>query len=174
VASLVGAVGMALVALVGVQVTAQAQEDERPPDAVLMKGDEVLQKGRLGSHCWFSAAGPGYCADTFGVVSFPREDRIKAGTELRVRMKIAQEPSETSLRSTRRVVRRSGDLYYKGPWREHPVSLAPVIKDGRTVAWDATFELNRPDRHYYMDFFARWEGRGDPSWAFHVKTRAGT
>jgi hypothetical protein len=35
-------------------------------------------------------------------------------------------------------------------------SLKPVVAEGRTVAWDAFFGVERPDRHYYMYFDASW------------------
>jgi hypothetical protein len=52
----------------------------------------------------------------------------------------------------------------------------PVVRDGKTVAWDAYFRLERPDRHYYLGASGVWEGRGerggDAYWQFHVKTRS--
>jgi hypothetical protein len=56
------AVSAALVCLVGVEATVQAQDSSRPPVTVLMKGNETLQKGQLGTHCWGK-----YCADLFWV-----------------------------------------------------------------------------------------------------------
>jgi hypothetical protein len=46
-----------------------------------------------------------------------------------------------------------------------------------TVAWDAVFDLKRPDRHYYLVARGHWqdaEGSGEQQyahWAFHAKTR---
>lgn len=59
--------------------------------------------------------------------------------------------------------------YPVGPARRPVVSLRPVKQDGRTVAWDAFFELNRVDRHYYLSAFGLWE-EGNASYNFHVKT----
>jgi hypothetical protein len=56
-------------------------------------------------------------------------------------------------------------------------SFEPVVRDGLTVAWDTVFDLNRPDRHYYLVARGHWqdaEGSGEQqyaSWAFHAKTR---
>ena len=50
----------------------------------------------------------------------------------------------------------------------------PVVRDGLAVAWDAVFDLNRPDHHYYLVSGGHWqdaEGSGVQqyaNWAFHV------
>ena len=49
------------------------------------------------------------------------------------------------------------------------------MQDGRTVAWDAYFRLERPDRHYDIDASGYWRDdggreRGDSYWQFHAKT----
>ena len=54
----------------------------------------------------------------------------------------------------------------------------PVVEGGRTVAWDAVFSVNRPDRHYYLITEGHWQdtqGCGNDQfafWGFHVKTGA--
>ncbi len=58
-------------------------------------------------------------------------------------------------------------------------SLERVVRDGKTVAWDAYFEVNRPDRDYYLVGEGHWKDREGcagvdqyASWSFHVKTRS--
>jgi len=57
-------------------------------------------------------------------------------------------------------------------------ALERVVRDGKTVAWDAVFSVNRPSRHYYLISEGHWQDRegcgGDQYayWSFHVKTRA--
>ncbi len=57
-------------------------------------------------------------------------------------------------------------------------SLERVVKDGKTVAWDAVFFVNRPGRDYYLISEGHWqdrEGCGADQyayWSFHVKTRS--
>ena len=170
------AVGVALVSLAGAEVAAQAQEDasleEAPPKAVLMKGNKVLQKGRVGTYCNITG-----CADSFNIFPDPRTVAlVKAGTPLRIRIMTPEEPAGDSLVSYRRLTEHG---LIKGKARVHAdPPLEPVVQDGRTVAWDASFTVRRPDRHYYMYFDAGWvleSGRGQLyEWGFHVKTRAGT
>ncbi len=55
-------------------------------------------------------------------------------------------------------------------------SLERVVRDGKTVAWDAVFFVNRPGRDYYLISEEHWqdrEGCGADQyayWSFHVKT----
>ena len=57
-------------------------------------------------------------------------------------------------------------------------TLERVVRDGKTVAWDAVFYVNRPDRDYYLVSRGLWrdtQGCGEDQyayWSFHVKTRA--
>lgn len=49
------------------------------------------------------------------------------------------------------------------------------MRYGRTVAWDAYFRLECPDRHHYLGAFGvcKDDGgreRGDTYWQFHAKT----
>lgn len=49
------------------------------------------------------------------------------------------------------------------------------MRYGRTVAWDAYFRLECPDRHHYLGAFGVWKDdggreRGDTYWQFHAKT----
>jgi hypothetical protein len=58
-------------------------------------------------------------------------------------------------------------------------SLKSAVRDGKTVAWDAYFEANRPDRDYFLVGDGHWTDREScggvdqyASWSFHVKTRS--
>ena len=57
-------------------------------------------------------------------------------------------------------------------------TLERVVVDGKTVAWDAVFSVDSPDRDYYLIGEGHWQDRegcgGDQHahWSFHVKTRA--
>jgi hypothetical protein len=180
------AVSVALGCLVGVQLTAHAdngppppeQQQPPPPDpppdpppvevppgdpvpkAVLMKGNKELQTGRLGTHCWNG------CADW---LSFPKPattPRVAPGSSLHIRIKYAQRPAY--------VGGSVGNSLDTPPWWvNRSFSLKPVVAEGRTVAWDAYFGVKRPDRHYYVDFYPSWRGYS-ASWGFHLKTRKTT
>ena len=176
------AVSVALGCLVGVQITAHADngpppEQQQPPPpepppvevppgdpvpkAVLMKGNKELQTGRLGTHCWDG------CADW---LSFPKPattPRVAPGSTLHIRIKYAPRPTL--------VQGFQGKTLDPPPWWvKRSFSLKPVVAEGRTVAWDAFFGVKRPDRHYYMYFSASWARGGSASWGFHLKTRKTT
>lgn len=62
-----------------------------------------------------------------------------------------------------------------GRGREIRRTLEPVVRDGRTVAWDARFGLNRPGRQHYLIAEGHWKGCDGMDdfalWSFHAKTR---
>jgi hypothetical protein len=174
------AVSVALGCLVGVQLTAHADDGPppeqqqpqsdpppvpvpggSPPKALLMKGNKELQKGRLGTYCW-----GGICADWLTFPDPGTTARVKAGSRLHVRIRYSQKPRHVQLWSAEKVNRRG----WMVDARRKAISLKPVRREGRTVAWDASFSVKRPDRHYYLDFYGYWNGR-DTEWGFHVKTR---
>lgn len=55
-------------------------------------------------------------------------------------------------------------------------TLERVARDGKTVAWDAVFSVNRPSRDYYLITEGHWqdaqgcEGDQFAFWSFHVET----
>jgi hypothetical protein len=58
-------------------------------------------------------------------------------------------------------------------------TLKRVTRDGKTVAWDAVFSLNRASTNYYLVAEGHWqdrEGCGGADqyafWSFHARTRA--
>jgi hypothetical protein len=149
---LVAVVGLVGVFVVGVQGQAQALAP-RPPDAILKQDNRALQDGRLISYCWSNS-----CVD--GVPRYPSAVLVEPGTQLYIRLSENRRPERFSLRS-----RPSGQI---------DPTLRRVVRDGKTVAWDAYFRLERPDRHYYLGAFGVWKGSGgrsgDAYWQFHVKT----
>lgn len=142
--------------LAGVQGQAQALAPH-PPDTTLKQGTRTLQDGRLISYCWINR-----CAD--GVSRYPSAVLVDPGTQLHIRLSENRRPERFSLRRSW-----SPD----GRERRIDTTLRRVLRDGKTVAWDAYFRLERPDRHYYLGAFGVWKGsRGssDAYWQFHVKT----
>ncbi len=145
--------------LAGVQERAQALEP-RPPDAILKQGDRTLQDGHRIAYCWTRG-----CVDNFEDM-YPSAVVVEPGAQLRIRLTENKRPRQFSLESSR-----SRD----GSSRRVDTTLRRVVRDGRTVAWDAYFRLERPDRHYYLDAFGVWRDdggreRGDAYWQFHAKT----
>src|SRR3712207_6575141 len=143
-------VAVALAAALGVvslplAQTAPSSYDDNPRNEVLMKRATVLQKGRMGSHCWSYYAGrPGaYCADY--VYDFPRRAvLLRAGSTLHIRIDKPQRPDRVEL------------VAYPGLDRKNPAPMAAPIgkgrrletilrrvqRDGKTVAWDVFFGVS--------------------------------
>jgi hypothetical protein len=147
------------VVLAGFQGQARALAPN-PPEAILKQGNHILQDGRLISYCWINL-----CAD--GISNYPSADLVEPGTRLHIRLSENRRPEQFSLTSSR-----SPD----GRQRRIETTLSPVKRDGKTVAWNAYFRLERPDRQYYIEAFGVWENRsgtarGDAFWQFHAKTR---
>ncbi len=146
---------------------AYSQQGHRPPKTVLYEGQRELQTGRLGSYCWFGPSGRGRCADV-AKLRYPAADSVRAGSTLHVRVLKTQRPERLSISAYRKVDQRG---FPTGGTRRLEGSLRRVVRDGRTVAWDVLFRVNEPGRHYYLNAFGVWEGAGDASWTFHVKTK---
>lgn len=162
---------MGALVVAGVQASANAH-DHRPPEAILMKGERELQRGNLGSYCWTRPAGDGSfvgeCSDA--VSGYPAAERVGEDSKMRIRIFKTQRPRDFSLSAYRKI-----DADGFGRARRIPFSLRRVVEDGETVAWDAVFNVNQPNRHYYLDAFGIWKdeqggGNQDASWTFHVKT----
>lgn len=152
--------------------------DHLIPKTVLAKGDEVLQAGRLvkeSSWSYLDGEG-GLNTDTaYYYWRFPEVDRVAAGSELRLRIFKDRQPETFVLAAYPKVNERGRPM---GDRRLLSPSFEPVVRDGLTVAWDAVFDLDRPDRHYYLVGRGHWQDVEDygeqqyASWSFHVKTRA--
>jgi hypothetical protein len=175
---LLAAVAVALAgAFLVTQQPAQAH-DHLIPKMVLVKGEKELQAGRLVKESsWTYADGEGGLnTDTaYYYWRFPEVDRVAAGSEVRIRVFKDRQPETFVLAAYPKVSERGRPL---GEKRLLSASFEPVVREGLTVAWDAVFELDRPDRHYYLVSRAHWqdaEGSGEQqyaSWAFHAKTRS--
>ena len=153
---LVAVVGLVGIFLVGVQGQAKALEPH-PPDATMKQNLRALQNGHLVSYCWIWG-----CTD--GLSRYPSAALVEPDTQLYIRLSENRRPKHFSLSTSQTPDGRS---------RRIETTLRRVVRDGKTVAWDAYFRLERPDRHYYMGAFGVWEGsRGnsDAYWQFHVKT----
>ena len=135
----------------------------KPPKSYLRDGDRRLQRGKLGSYCWVSG-NQGVCVDA--LPSWPKAARVRADEKLRMRFRKKQKP-KLSL-TTYKKVKKNG--IPKGQGRRLHHKLRRVKEAGETIAWKATFTLERPGRHYYISAFARWD-EGDASYFFHVRTR---
>jgi len=146
---------------------AYSQQDHRPPKTVLYEGQRELQTGRLGSYCWFGPSRGGRCADMAELGS-SAADSVRAGSTLHVRVLKPQRPERFSISAYRKVDEWG---FPTGRTRRLESSLRGVVQDGHTVAWDVLFRVNEPGRHYYLNAFGVWEGAGDASWTFHVKTK---
>jgi hypothetical protein len=180
-------VAVALAAALGVVSLPLAQAasssyDDDPPSRVLMKGSTVLQKGRMGSHCWsyYDDGRPvGYCADY--VYNFPRRAvLLRAGSTLHIRIDKPQRPDRVQVVAYPGLDRKNPAPTAApiGKGRRLDTTLRGVQRDGKTVAWDVFFRVSQPERHYYLDTWVVWErvpgtriSYGDLAWTFRVKTR---
>ncbi len=178
---------LAVAALMVALLAGAAQaHDHRIPKTVLMKGTKELQTGhRVIESYWASDAGDGLCESlaksyTFELLdgsgfNYPEADRVAAGSELHVRISKTQRPESFSVAAYRRI-----DEHGKpsGEARLLKRSLERIVVDGKTVAWDARFSVNRPSRDYYLIAEGHWQDREGCNadqyahWSFHVKTRA--
>ncbi len=184
--------GAMVVALMGVVVVTQepaSAHDHLIPKTVLMKGANELQTGRLVvDSSWTQPAGGGEFVTQTASYSWgwpevdrsgvPKADRVAAESRLRVRIYKKQQPDTFSIMAYPKVVQ-NGDYWEpSGQGRLLRSSLKPVVQDGRTVAWDAIFYVNRPDRDYYLVSEGHWkdvQGSGADQWAhwsFHVRARS--
>lgn len=157
--------------------TAQAH-DHRIPGTVLKKGAKELQAGLLvNESSWDRSAGDGLCENRSVIyrTRFPETDKVAAGSTLRVRISKAQRPDSFGIAAYRAV---DEDGNPSGEARLLKRSLERVVRDGKTVAWDAVFSVKSPARDYYLVSEGHWQDREGCNadqfafWSFHVKTRA--
>jgi hypothetical protein len=154
---LAAVVGLVGIFLVGVQGQAKALEPH-PPDATLKQNLRTLQGGHLVSYCWI-----GGCTD--GLSRYPSDALVEPDTQLYIRLSENRRPKHFSLSTSQTP---------DGRFRRIDTTLKRVVRDGKTVAWDAYFRLERPEHQYYMGASGVWKGaggrRGDAYWQFHAKT----
>lgn len=147
-----------------------------PPKAALSSEDgRVSQKGvKVAEYSWSQPTGDGGCvvANALLETSFPEARAVAAGTPLRIRVHDARRPNPFEIVSYRRL---DADGMPAGRGREIRRSLEPVVRDGRTVAWDARFRLNQPGRQHYLIADGHWKGCDGiydfALWSFHLRTR---
>lgn len=167
------AVAVALVGVLAAQLPASAH-DHRVPKTVLMKGKQELQSGRkVNEYSWTYPAGDDTCATEQAVLTFgfPKEvPSVAADSKLKVRIQKSHKPRPFYLAE----VDQNGE-----PRGEVNVLLKPVVRDERTVAWDAVFRVKRPSSDYYLETEGHWKDRQGCNeaaqyaiWTFHVKTRS--
>lgn len=150
--------------------------DHQPPEATLMVGGSS-QAGNLFQSCWWRAMGePNYyffiCID--GFFDWPRRIVVEPGSTVLLRFDTEVEPDEIQLDRWRKV---GENGIPEGKRHQVPFTLAPVVENGVTVAWEA--QLTVPPRlgHHYMTAFGIWpdqEGSGQPqdaAWTFHLRAR---
>lgn len=174
------------VALAGVVLIAgrpAEAHDHQVPGTVLKKGARDLQAGRrVIESSWDRPSGDGLCVNenafySFelpdGTFNYPEVDRVAAGSELRVRIFKAQRPDSFEVEAYRTLDENGAP---SGDARMLNRSLDRVVREGKTVAWDAAFSLHRPSREYYLISEGHWQdtqGCGSDQfafWSFHVKT----
>lgn len=174
---LLAALAVALAAIFLVAQGPASAHDHRPPKTVLMKGVKELQTGRLvEEYTWSYPSRNGNSCITdeatfpFG---FPREvPTVAAGRTLKIRIHNSDRPEPFYMQKVDR----------KGvPRGEVGVLLQPVVRDEKTVAWDAVFTVDRPETVYRLVAEGHWQDRDcsnpepiDPRqfahWSFRVKT----
>lgn len=174
---LVAALAVGLVGVLLAQGQAQAH-DHQIPQTVLKKGTNDLQTGLLVKESrWDRLVGEDLCENelTFYRTRFPETDSVAAGANLRVRIFKAQRPDSFFVAAYREVDENGEPA---GEAQMLKRTLGRVVRDGKTVAWDAVFSVNRPSRDYYLISGGLWhdtEGCDADQfayWSFHVKTRA--
>ena len=168
------------VSLVGIFLVAQrplSAHDHQIPDTVLMKGAKELQAGILvNESSWDWRVGDDLCENvsTFYSTRFPETDSVAAGSKVRVRIFKSHRPDSFEI-AAYRALDENGQP--SGQGRLLNRSLERVVRDGKTVAWDAVFFVHRPDRDYYLISEGHWQDRHGCGadqyayWSFHVKTR---
>jgi hypothetical protein len=176
-AVVLAATAAALVAVVLVAQGPASAHDHQPPKTVLVKGNKTLQSGRLvAEYIWsYPSRNGNSCITDEAVVpfGFPREvPTVAAGRTLKIRINTGHKLDSFYLHE----VDRGGE-----PRGEVPVVLQPVIRDEKTVAWDAVFSVDRPKSVYRLVAEGHWQDQNcsDPGpidphqfahWSFKVRT----
>jgi hypothetical protein len=150
------------------------------PDALLMRGPFVLQKGRELTRCWsyYSKDGrflSGGCADYLFVV--PRQYvPLPAGVigRLHIRINNPQRLKWLTLDAYTGYVQEN----YRPVGRRHlDYTIRRVVRGDGKPAWNVFFRLPRAESHYYLDLYAQWKLAPkaglrfyDTWYTFHVRT----
>ena len=145
------------VLLAGFQDQAKALSPH-PPVADLKQENTKLQRAYRHSYCWIRR-----CVDNFED-NYPPAVTVEPDTRLYIRLSENWRPKKFTLKTS---------TSPNGRARQINTTLRPVVRDGKTVAWDAYFRLERPNRQYFLDAIGEWQGaRGGASvyWQLHAKT----
>ena len=151
----------------------------RPPKAVLMKYESVLQvRGDGCAHWYFYKNGEWEYRipfDYLGCYSPPKADEVGAGRRLHVRLAKPERPSVRIL-AYPKLNERTGKP--SGQRRVLKDTLRPVKRGGEAVGWEAFFRVNEPERQYYLRASTVWErvpgehvSYGHAIYDFHLETR---
>lgn len=150
--------------------------DHEPPKTVLMKGSKELQAGRLTDEYRWSYTSPSgkacWTDEATIPFAFPRGlPTVAAGSTLKVRVYKRHEPRPMLIQEI--------DLEGQ-PRGEVAAKMRPVVRDGKTVAWNAVFTVDRPNTLYRLMAEGHWQDRDcsvepiDPDqfarWTFRLKT----
>jgi hypothetical protein len=157
------------------------------PNAVLMKGPEVLQVREFYGGQWCHYQDTGWTCgiyDTLGTYYFPKADAVGAGTRLHVRLAKPEHPSTVAINACTKTKTMPGQPPMTGKFpagqrqQLKHTFVGRVERDGETVGWNVFFRVNEPERQYYLVVQAAWEkvpgthvSYGDADYPFHVKTR---
>ena len=107
---------------------------------------------------WTEPAGNGeFVTQTASYIwRFPEVDRVAEGSKLRVRVLKSQRPDTFSIIAYPKVDEKGAP---SGQGRQLSASFKPIVHDGRTVAWDVIFYVNRPLSDYYLVSEGHWKDR---------------
>jgi hypothetical protein len=145
------------------------------PKQVLKKGATVLQHGYFfyGTWNWYEA-GEWNKVYADGTYDYPRADTVRAGSKLRIRINKPERPAAFRIRAYKEVDQFSNPI---GTGRLLNTTFGRVERDGKTVAWNIYFRINRSGHHYYLETHGRWArvagthiSYGHESRHYHVKT----
>jgi hypothetical protein len=150
------------------------------PDALLMRGPFVLQKGRELTRCWsyYSKDGrflSGGCADYLFVV--PRQYvPLPAGVIGRLHIRI-NNPQRLKWLTLDAYTRYDRETYWPTGRRRLDYTIRRVVRGDGKLAWDVSFRLPRPKSHYYLSLYTQWKIKPevgvrfhDTLYTFHVRT----
>jgi hypothetical protein len=186
-------VSLAITTTLSAKTTHKSQLPGNPPTFVLMRGTEVIQKGRTDAYCWHywkeypdsveerkDLPPPSKWANREGYwTGVCITLAIRKKTDLYPRNAVLVPPGSTLHIRIGHHMRPDRVQLIEGlNWgRTLDYSLKRVKRDDETVAWDVFFRVKRPESHYYLHISADWErvpGRhishGDNGRFFHVKT----
>jgi hypothetical protein len=170
--ALLAALSAAMVVIFLVVPAPAGAHDHRVPKTVLAEGKQELQTGRkVWEYVWYAPADDGVCAQQNAILTFgfPRHvPTVAAGSKLRVRINKAQKPRSFEIFETNEIGEKTADVSLR---------LKPVVREARTVAWDAVFRVDRATTDYRLVAEGHWADREDcgPAdqfafWTFRLRT----